>query len=112
MKTLSFSTLLIAFLAVQPGWAQVLTTGEPATANNETYVIPSDPKSMTVADENASKDYIIGKRVYPDQKKNQAQSSTAESVRDTPAMKLSDKPTMKRKSRQGQKPQNKPNPGN
>ena len=54
--------------------AQVLTTGEPATATKTKYVLPSDPKSMTVADEGASSGYIIGKRVDPDKPKKQARS--------------------------------------
>lgn len=74
MKTISFALTILSVCTVQLSLAQVLTTGEPATATDTKYVLPSDPKSMTVADEGASRGYIIGKRVDPDKKKNQAKS--------------------------------------
>lgn len=74
MQKLSFVLTILSVCTVQLSLAQVLTTGEPATATNTKYVLPGNPKSMTVADEGASSGYIIGKRVNPDKKKNQAKS--------------------------------------
>ena len=81
MKRLSFIITAVALLTAYQGRAQVLTTGEPATATKADYVLPSDPKSMTVADENASSGYIVGKRVYPDRKKDRAKSPTGTATR-------------------------------
>ena len=74
MKKLTFVLTILSVCTVQLSRAQVLTTGEPATATDTKYVLPGNPRSMTVADEGASSGYIFGKRVYPDRKKNRAKS--------------------------------------
>lgn len=104
MKILSLIITVSALLFASQSNAQVLTTGEPATVSEGNRPLPGNPKSMTVADEGASSGYIIGKRVDPDRKKNQARSPSGSAVgsADTTrkSMRRSQTRSMRRKARQ------------